>query len=100
MPPTLPHIAIILNTSEIATALLVSLYKLTGDSLADIKAAVTGRRPVVQEDLFSNAFYDGAMVDEDQAVKALAAISNKTRLRIVRLLIVAGAEGLRAGLYR
>ncbi|HCQ54599.1 hypothetical protein EJ082_16385 [Brevundimonas diminuta] len=58
MPPTLPHIAIILNTSEIATALLVSLYKLTGDSLADIKAAVTGRRPVVQEDLFSNAFYD------------------------------------------
>jgi hypothetical protein len=43
---------------------------------------------------------DGAMVDEDQAVKALAAISNKTRLRIVRLLIVAGAEGLRAGLYR
>jgi DNA-binding transcriptional ArsR family regulator len=36
-------------------------------------------------------------MDENQALAAFAAISNATRLRIVRLLVVAGAEGRLAG---
>jgi len=36
-------------------------------------------------------------MDENQALAAFAAISNATRLRIVRLLVVAGAEGRSAG---
>ncbi|ABE40862.1 transcriptional regulator, ArsR family [Rhodopseudomonas palustris BisB5] len=36
-------------------------------------------------------------MNEDQALKAFAAISNQTRLRIVRLLVVAGASGRSAG---
>lgn len=36
-------------------------------------------------------------MDENQALAAFAAISNPTRLRIVRLLVVAGAGGRSAG---
>lgn len=36
-------------------------------------------------------------MDENQALGAFAAISNATRLRIVRLLVVAGADGRSAG---
>ena len=36
-------------------------------------------------------------MDENQALTAFAAISNATRLRIVRLLVVAGADGRSAG---
>lgn len=36
-------------------------------------------------------------MDENQALAAFAAISNATRLRIVRLLMVAGADGRSAG---
>ncbi len=36
-------------------------------------------------------------MDENQALAAFAAISNPTRLRIVRLLVVAGAGGCSAG---
>ena len=36
-------------------------------------------------------------MDENQALAAFAAISNATRLRIVRLLVVAGAGGRSAG---
>ncbi|MDF0544330.1 metalloregulator ArsR/SmtB family transcription factor [Sphingobium sp. H39-3-25] len=36
-------------------------------------------------------------MDENQALAAFAAISNATRLRIVRLLVVAGADGRSAG---
>ncbi|MES3027676.1 MAG: metalloregulator ArsR/SmtB family transcription factor [Pseudomonadota bacterium] len=36
-------------------------------------------------------------MDENQALAAFAAISNATRLRIVRLLVVAGAGGCSAG---
>lgn len=36
-------------------------------------------------------------MDENQALAAFAAISNATRLRIVRLLVVAGAGGSSAG---
>jgi len=36
-------------------------------------------------------------MDEDQALGAFAALSQETRLRIVRLLITAGAEGMAAG---
>ena len=34
---------------------------------------------------------------EQQALDSFAAISQETRLRIVRLLVVAGADGLAAG---
>lgn len=37
------------------------------------------------------------MIKEAQALSGFAAISQETRLRIVRLLVVAGAEGLPAG---
>ncbi|WP_246881361.1 metalloregulator ArsR/SmtB family transcription factor [Acidovorax sp. JG5] len=37
------------------------------------------------------------MMKEEQALTSFAAISQETRLRIVRLLVVAGAEGLSAG---
>ena len=36
-------------------------------------------------------------MDENQALAAFAAISNQTRLRIVRMLVVAGANGRSAG---
>lgn len=36
-------------------------------------------------------------MNEKQALASFAAISQETRLRIVRLLVVAGAEGLAAG---
>ncbi|RVT97682.1 ArsR family transcriptional regulator [Rhodovarius crocodyli] len=36
-------------------------------------------------------------MDETQALAALAALSQETRLRIVRLLVTAGPEGLAAG---
>ena len=36
-------------------------------------------------------------MDENQALAAFAAFSNQTRLRIVRLLVVAGAAGRSAG---
>lgn len=36
-------------------------------------------------------------MNETQALGAFAALSDETRLRIVRLLVVAGAEGLAAG---
>ncbi|MGL3822278.1 ArsR/SmtB family transcription factor [Sphingopyxis sp. R3-92] len=36
-------------------------------------------------------------MQEDQALVAFAAISNQTRLRIVRMLVVAGADGRSAG---
>lgn len=36
-------------------------------------------------------------MNENQALAAFAAISNQTRLRIVRLLVVAGANGRSAG---
>ena len=36
-------------------------------------------------------------MDETQALSALAALSQETRLRIVRLLVTAGPEGLAAG---
>jgi ArsR family transcriptional regulator, arsenate/arsenite/antimonite-responsive transcriptional repressor len=35
--------------------------------------------------------------DEDRALNAFAALSQETRLRIVRMLVVAGAEGMAAG---
>ncbi|MFN3614890.1 MAG: ArsR/SmtB family transcription factor [Rubrimonas sp.] len=34
---------------------------------------------------------------EDQALTGFAAISQKTRLRIIRMLVVAGADGMAAG---
>jgi len=37
------------------------------------------------------------MMNEQQALDSFAAISQETRLRIVRLLVVAGANGLAAG---
>jgi len=37
------------------------------------------------------------VMDEQQALAAFAAISNQTRLRIVRMLVVAGADGQAAG---
>lgn len=37
------------------------------------------------------------MMKEAQALSGFAAISQETRLRIVRLLVVAGADGLTAG---
>ena len=37
------------------------------------------------------------MMKEQQALTSFAAISQETRLRIVRLLVVAGADGLAAG---
>jgi DNA-binding transcriptional ArsR family regulator len=37
------------------------------------------------------------MMDEAQALTAFAALSQETRLRIVRLLVTAGPEGLAAG---
>lgn len=37
-------------------------------------------------------------MNEDQATGAFAAISNATRLRIIRMLVVAGADGRSAGL--
>ncbi|CAH1656882.1 Transcriptional regulator, ArsR family [Chelatococcus asaccharovorans] len=37
------------------------------------------------------------MMDEKQALDAFAALSQETRLRIVRLLVTAGPEGLPAG---
>jgi len=37
------------------------------------------------------------MMDEKQALGAFAALSQETRLRIVRLLVTAGPEGLAAG---
>lgn len=36
-------------------------------------------------------------MDEQQALGAFAAISQETRLRIIRLLVVAGADGMAAG---
>lgn len=36
-------------------------------------------------------------MNENQALGAFAAISNQTRLRIVRMLVVAGADGRAAG---
>lgn len=36
-------------------------------------------------------------MNENQALGAFAAISNQTRLRIVRMLVVAGADGRSAG---
>jgi ArsR family transcriptional regulator, arsenate/arsenite/antimonite-responsive transcriptional repressor len=36
-------------------------------------------------------------MEENQALDAFAAISNQTRLRIVRMLVVAGADGRSAG---
>ncbi|MDK2770311.1 ArsR family transcriptional regulator [Sphingomonas koreensis] len=36
-------------------------------------------------------------MDENQALAAFAGISNQTRLRIVRFLVVAGADGRSAG---
>lgn len=36
-------------------------------------------------------------MEENQALAAFAAISNQTRLRIIRLLVVAGADGRPAG---
>ncbi|WP_394269834.1 ArsR/SmtB family transcription factor [Qipengyuania sp.] len=36
-------------------------------------------------------------MNEDQALGAFAAISNATRLRIIRMLVVAGADGRSAG---
>ncbi len=36
-------------------------------------------------------------MNEEQALEAFAAISNQTRLRIVRMLVVAGAAGRAAG---
>lgn len=36
-------------------------------------------------------------MNEDQALSALAALSQETRLRIVRRLVQAGAEGMSAG---
>ena len=36
-------------------------------------------------------------MEEQQALDSFAAISQETRLRIVRLLVVAGADGLAAG---
>lgn len=37
------------------------------------------------------------MMKEEQALTSFGAISQETRLRIVRLLVVAGADGLSAG---
>ncbi|AFK52043.1 regulatory protein ArsR [Tistrella mobilis KA081020-065] len=37
------------------------------------------------------------MMDEPQALTAFAALSQETRLRIVRLLVTAGPDGLAAG---
>lgn len=37
------------------------------------------------------------MMLEKQALKAFAALSQETRLKIVRILVVAGSEGLSAG---
>lgn len=37
------------------------------------------------------------MMDEKQALTAFAAIAQETRLRIVRMLVVAGADGMAAG---
>lgn len=37
------------------------------------------------------------MMEENQALVAFAAISNQTRLRIIRLLVVAGTDGRQAG---
>lgn len=54
----LPHVAIVLKDREIAPVLLTSLRKLTGQSLGDIRAAVATHRPVVQEELFSNGYFD------------------------------------------
>lgn len=36
-------------------------------------------------------------MDEKQALAGFAAISQETRLRIIRLLVVAGADGMAAG---
>ena len=36
-------------------------------------------------------------MDERQALAAFAALSQETRLQIVRLLVVAGADGMAAG---
>ena len=37
------------------------------------------------------------MLNEDQALNGFAAISQETRLRIIRMLVVAGADGMAAG---
>jgi ArsR family transcriptional regulator len=37
------------------------------------------------------------MMDENQALGSFAAIAQETRLRIVRMLVVAGADGMAAG---
>lgn len=37
------------------------------------------------------------MMKEQQAITSFAAISQETRLRIIRMLIVAGADGMAAG---
>lgn len=37
------------------------------------------------------------MMQEQQAVEGFGAISQETRLRIVRMLVVAGADGMAAG---
>lgn len=43
-------------------------------------------------------FHNGlSVVDEKQAIDGFAAIAQETRLRIIRLLVTAGADGMAAG---
>ncbi|MCL4065813.1 hypothetical protein M3484_04445 [Pseudomonas sp. GX19020] len=57
----LPHIAIVLDDSEIAARVLIGLQRLTADSLTALKRAVASRQPLICAEMFSNSWYDGGM---------------------------------------
>ncbi|NPD17704.1 hypothetical protein HOY34_21225 [Xinfangfangia sp. D13-10-4-6] len=68
----LPHIAIVLDDSEIAARVLIGLQRLTGDRLTALKRAAASRQPLICAEMFSNSWYDGGMDTLRKVVRFLS----------------------------
>lgn len=71
MNAELPHVAIVLDDSDVAARVLIGLQRLTGDSLTALKRAVASRQPLICAEMFSNSWYDGGMGTLRKVVRSL-----------------------------